>query len=148
MPIWIAIALGGAAGALLRYASVSTVSSLLQKWDANLLPWGILLVNVVGSFALGCAFVWFHERANASGAGHGTNAIVFSEPFKLAVTVGFLGALTTFSTFALDTVNLFLLGEWLRGIANVLLNVLLCCAAVWLAFYWLKPTAALGTPLP
>ncbi|RME84735.1 MAG: fluoride efflux transporter CrcB [Zetaproteobacteria bacterium] len=116
MNTWLAVALGGAVGALLRWQLSGWVQQ--RAWGA--FPWGTLAVNVLGSFLLGFLFVWFLERSTAS------------EAVRMGFTVGFLGALTTFSTFSLETMRLIEEQAWLLACANVLAQVLLGLFGVWL----------------
>ena len=112
----IAIALGGAAGALGRYWVSSGVYSLLGRG----FPYGTLVVNVLGSLAMGWLYVLLIERLNVTPEWRG------------AVMVGFLGAFTTFSTFSIETLNLLEQGAYARSLLNVLLSVVACIAAAWL----------------
>jgi CrcB protein len=112
----VAIAGGGALGALARFWVSSGVYQLLGKS----FPWGTLTVNVVGSFAMGFLLVLFLERLAAA------------PEWRAAVLVGFLGAFTTFSTFSIETLTLMEQGELSKALLNVLVSVLLCVAACWL----------------
>lgn len=96
------VALGGAAGACARYL-VGNVAARFGEF-----PFGTLIVNVTGSLALGliAGLLTLQE-------------VTSSEPLRLGLGVGFLGAYTTFSTFAVDTV---MLAE--RGLGPLLINVL------------------------
>jgi len=118
---WLAIAAGGAIGALLRYATATQVAN----WLGRGFPWGTLAVNVLGSLAMGLLYVWLVERAGLSGE------------WRVFLTVGLLGAFTTFSTFSIETLVLIEQGDWLRAISYVLASVIVCIAAaglgVWLA---------------
>ncbi len=91
MNIWIAIGAGGAVGAMARHG-VSRVS--LHLLGPNF-PWGTLSVNVVGSFIMGAVIVWLSRHEPHSTA------------MRAFLTVGVLGAFTTFSTFSLDVVTLY-----------------------------------------
>lgn len=106
------IALGGAAGALARY--------LAGYWAAVLwpgpLPIGTWLVNVLGCAAIGVLFVGL-ERA------------VIHPELRGALVVGFLGAFTTFSTFSLETVSLWLSGAFFLALAYTVATVLACLLA-------------------
>lgn len=117
----LAIAAGGAAGALLRYGLTNLIALLLGR---NF-PWGTLLVNVLGSFFVGLLYVWMIERAPVS------------DVLRLGLVTGLLGALTTFSTFSLDTLGMFHDGRFGAAGANIALNVcvcmLACGCAMWLA---------------
>jgi camphor resistance protein CrcB len=84
-------------------------------------PYGTLTVNVVGSFIMGLAYALISH-------GH-----VLEHPIKPLLMVGILGALTTFSSFALDTVVLMQHGDWLKAGLNVFLNLLICLLMVYLA---------------
>ncbi len=86
----LAVAIGGAAGSLLRYVAMSAVG----HWLGAGFPWGTLLVNVAGSFVMG---VLVEGWALAWSAGPELRAFL---------TVGVLGGFTTFSTFSLDVVYL------------------------------------------
>ena len=105
MPTLIYIAIGGAAGALLRY----TVSGYTYRYLNGVLPWGTLAVNLIGCFAIG--FLWnvFENFAYSPN----TRALIF---------IGVLGAFTTFSTFGLETFNLLKEGEIKFAILNILVS--------------------------
>lgn len=110
------VAIGGAAGASLRFSLSFLMVSLFGKG----FPYGTLLVNIIGSFLLGLLF---------SVIEHG---IVREMPWHPLIGVGFIGALTTFSTFSIDTLLMLQNGDWQKAILNVFLNVLVCLGAVWL----------------
>ncbi len=109
----LAIAGGGAIGALLRY----WVSNGVYAAMGRAFPYGTLFVNVVGSLAMGVLFVLLVDRL---AAGPGTRAFLM---------VGLLGAFTTFSTFSMETVNLIEDGEWIKAAMNAVLSVVLCVGA-------------------
>ena len=96
MKLLMVIAIGGATGALGRHFLAGYVS----QFFGGVFPWGILVVNVVGSVLLGVV------------AECGAQTSVFSAEFKALLAVGFLGAFTTFSTFSLDVVQLCQKGLW------------------------------------
>ena len=98
------VALGGAVGAVLRYGIVRLLPAHF--------PWGVLLANVLGSLLFGVVL---------AGA---------SDGMRLLAMVGFCGALTTFSTFALDTLILGREGRSGAATANVVLSMAACIAAV------------------
>lgn len=121
--VWCAVATGGAGGAVLRYGT----TLLLTQWFTKAwLPYGVLSVNVAGSFLLGCCYVLVQNR------------VLNHDALKIGLTVGLLGALTTFSAFALDNVNLLLAGDFAKAGLNILLNVVLCILAVYAAFVLLR----------
>ncbi len=105
--LWLTIGLFGACGALLRYA----VCDFASHWS-NRFPWGTFLVNVTGCFLLGAL-------AYAARVEHPA----MSPFWRTALAMGFLGALTTFSTFGLETIDRLSLGMWDMAAANVLANV-------------------------
>ena len=84
------IALGGASGAVARYVVATWVHEL---WEGHV-PVGTLLVNLVGSFAIGVVFVLIVEKQ------------IIHQDWRSVLMVGFLGAFTTFATFSLETVTL------------------------------------------
>jgi len=105
------IALGGALGALARFG---TQSLAFRLFGAGF-PVGTLVINVLGSFVMGLAAVWLTERTGAR--------------YAPLVMVGFLGAYTTFSTYALDALRLFERGAGTAALAYVLGSVVLSIAA-------------------
>ncbi|HFD91954.1 MAG TPA: fluoride efflux transporter CrcB [Gammaproteobacteria bacterium] len=112
----IAIAAGGAVGALLRYWTSLGVHSLLGRS----FPYGTLTVNVAGSLLMGLLFVLFVERLN------------LGSEWRAAILIGLLGSFTTFSTFSIETFNLMEQGEMLKALLNILLSITLCLGAAWL----------------
>lgn len=120
--MYIFIALGGATGACLRYF----LSQLMLQWFGKGFPFGTLLVNVVGSFFLGFLYSLLeHGQLEAA-------------LWRTTIGIGFLGALTTFSTFSVDTLMLFQQGLWLKAAVNVTLNILCCLFAAWLGTQLVK----------
>jgi CrcB protein len=111
----IAIAGGGAVGALLRF----WISTGVYQWLGRGFPWGTLAVNVIGSFLMGFLFALFLERMLISGE------------LRAAVLVGLLGAFTTFSTFSIETLTLLEQAEYLKALLNVVLSVVICILACW-----------------
>ena len=113
---YLAIAIGGAIGACLRFA--------LSEWMLHLFgrafPFGTLLVNILGSFVIGLLYGLLITEQIAP------------NPWRIFVGIGVLGAFTTFSTFSMDTVLLLQQGDWLKAVVNVVLNVVLCLTLPWL----------------
>lgn len=116
MLTYLAIAIGGAIGACLRFG----INELMVNVLGKSFPFGTLLVNILGSFVLGWLFALF------------SSGVLAVSPWRALIAIGLIGAFTTFSTFSLDTVLLMQQGDWLKAIANVLLNVLLCLTLAWL----------------
>lgn len=123
---WFAIGAGGFIGAILRYL----VSGWVQNWSRSLdFPYGTLAVNLLGCFIIGILSYW-GEQHN-----------LFSPNVRLFVFIGLLGAFTTFSTFANETLNLLRARDELLALLNVGAHILLGLLAVWLgrvlaAFLW------------
>lgn len=109
------IALGGAVGTLARYG-LSVVALPISQT----LPWGTIIINILGSFVIG----FFGTLTLATGK------FPVSENLRLFVMVGLCGGFTTFSAFSLQTLDLIRSGSVTRAMANVLLSVTLCVAAV------------------
>lgn len=110
------IALFGAAGCIARY--------LLSIWVHDVLgrsfPYGTLLVNVVGAFLIGFVMEFAIRSTH------------LSANLRTGITIGFLGGLTTFSTFSYETFRLMEDGRFIVATGNVLVSVLLCLAFTWL----------------
>ena len=108
---FLVIALGGALGAMLRYAAGLMISSLSL---GSTFPLATFIVNIAGSFIIGF-FALSHESL-----------------LKTGLMIGFLGALTTYSSFSLESLRLLETGAQLQFFANILLTplfALLACAA-------------------
>ncbi|MFK7909359.1 MAG: fluoride efflux transporter CrcB [Akkermansiaceae bacterium] len=116
------IFLGGGLGAISRYSLSSGIQSLAENTRLHRLPVGIFACNLLGCFFIGLLFGWIASRNGEHPA--------WLHP--LTVT-GFLGAFTTFSSFALDTQRLFESSPAL-AITNVTASVVGSLAAVWLGF--------------
>jgi len=110
------IAVAGGLGALGRYS----ISGLAQRIFGDAFPYGTLVVNILGSFLLG-----FVMQASM-------NTDLFPRNLRLAVTIGFLGAFTTFSTFSYETLGYIEDGAWLTAGLNILTNVVPGIIAVFL----------------
>ena len=114
----LAIAGAGAVGALFRFGLSNGVYRVLGRE----FPYGTLVVNVFGSLLIGYFFVLFLERVDAS------------EIWRSAILIGLLGSFTTFSTFSLETLNLFNEGAYVKAMLNVILSVAMCLAGTWVGF--------------
>ncbi len=106
------VGMGGFFGAIGRYCVTTWVHPRSKGF-----PLGTLVVNVVGSLALGFLAALVAQR------------VLASAHWRLAVMVGFLGAFTTFSAFSYETVGLWQDGRWAALFANVGLNVAVCVGA-------------------
>lgn len=86
----LAVAIGGASGAVARYLiNVSPLANLFEKF-----PFPTFFINITGSFCIGFLFVLL------------TDKFTVNENFRIAITIGFLGAFTTFSTFEFEVFSL------------------------------------------
>ena len=112
----LAIAVGGALGAVSRFLTSTTI----YGWLGQDFPYGTLVVNVVGSLLMGFLFHMLIERMSAAAE------------WRAVLLVGFLGAFTTFSTFSIETLALIEEGRALAALANAGASVLGCVAAAWL----------------
>jgi CrcB protein len=97
---------GGGLGAASRY----TISLLAAKAWGVQFPWGTLVVNLIGCFLIGLLFA-LADRVR-----------LLTPDTRLLLITGYLGALTTFSTFSLETVNAGRLGMPLQPLLNILAN--------------------------
>lgn len=118
MDKYLFVSLGAAIGGSFRY----WLSSFVYNFLPTYFPFGTLLVNVLGSFILGIIIFYFDENE------------LISQGMKLFLTVGFCGGFTTFSTFSLETINLFKTSEFHFAFLNIFLNLFLCLAGVYLAY--------------
>jgi fluoride exporter len=101
------VASGGAIGATLRYLIGIAVISLFGKS----FPFATLSVNIIGSLMMGCIFQLIQQQT------------ITVSPWWPLIAVGFLGALTTFSTFSMDNLLLLQQGQLFKAMLNIALNV-------------------------
>jgi CrcB protein len=110
------VAVGGGAGALLRYWLSSAVQSRLGP---DGLPWGTIAVNVIGCFVMGVVAALADRRES------------LTPEIRAFLAVGVLGGFTTFSAFANESVNAVRAGAPGTAALNVGLSVAVCLVAVW-----------------
>ncbi|WP_058472443.1 fluoride efflux transporter CrcB [Legionella quateirensis] len=103
---YLAVAFGGSLGAISRYATVIFAQNI---WGLRF-PYGTLIVNTLGSFLAGFFLTLLVGRFSAE------------EYWRLFFFTGFLGAFTTFSSFAAESLFLFEQGQWLKLLINILVN--------------------------
>jgi|TARA_B110001469_G_scaffold25169_1_gene25886 CrcB protein len=103
----VAIACGGAIGALSRFG--------LQQWIASIyngrFPLAIFVANSIGSLCLGLLYVLIVEKG------------IVPEVWRAFLIIGLIGAFTTFSTFSLDSIRLIEQGEWPMALGNIVANL-------------------------
>lgn len=108
------VLMGGSLGAVCRYAA----GLLAVRWFGVSFPWGTLIVNLVGCFLIGLAFSLAEKGA------------IMGPQARLFFVTGYLGALTTFSSYAMETISSLRAGTYLVAVANILLNNLVGLALV------------------
>ena len=115
---WLLIALGGALGSVARFASVTYLTPLFNVK----FPIGTFIVNIVGSFLIGVAYVLFIKTANVS------------PMYRMFFITGVLGGFTTFSSFSLEMFQLwqqgYVLNAMLYAIGSVVLGLLMAFAGM------------------
>jgi len=112
--IWLYIAVGGAAGAMARYG----LTGVVQDRAGFQFPWGTFLVNIVGSALIGTALRYLEATPT-------------TPEVRALVTIGLLGAFTTFSTFSYETVGLLERGAFASAASYAVGSVLLGIVAVY-----------------
>ncbi|MFZ2888997.1 fluoride efflux transporter CrcB [Sulfuricurvum sp.] len=120
----LAIGSGAFLGAILR----AYMNGVVNHHFPHSLPFGTLSVNLLGSFIIGALFAYFSYTT------------LFSVQMKSFLTTGFLGGLTTYSTFAMETFLLLSGGHILMAVANMALNtfgtVLMAASGYYLFRHW------------
>jgi CrcB protein len=112
---YLAVALGGALGAMARY----WIGTIVGERFPTRFPLGTLIINVTGSFIIGFFLTLVSERIN------------IHPNWRLAVAVGFVGAYTTFSTFEYETFKLLETGSGISGFMNVIISLMFGFLGVW-----------------
>lgn len=110
------IGAGGFLGAVARYLISRYLSNFFPSF-----PLGTLVVNVSGSFLLG--FIMYSVAYGRS----------IPSDLRDLITIGFIGAFTTMSTFSYETIRLTEINEFLFAFLNLTLNLFLCLGAVYLS---------------
>jgi CrcB protein len=116
------IALFCAGGGVSRYYLSGWVYSLLGRS----FPYGTFVVNIVGAYLIGLVMEL------------GLRSTALSDTWRLGLTVGFLGGLTTFSTFSYETFKLLEDGQFLLAAVNVLASVCICLLCTWLGIVTIR----------
>lgn len=118
----IAIFLGGGIGAVSRFL---ITLNLTKIYNVNL-PIATFLVNIIGSFAIGFLYILFMGKTDLTPA------------LKFALTVGFCGGLTTFSTFSLELFEMISHQQFMQAAIYTLLSVLVCLVMTGIGVYCAK----------
>ncbi len=118
MSLYFWIAIGSALGGVARHA----LNGLAESQLGSSFPWGILIINVTGSFAIG----FIYTLSGPDGRW------VLSSESRQFLMVGICGGYTTFSSFSLRTLLMMREGALMRAGANIALSVVLCLVAAWL----------------
>ena len=113
-----AIFIGGGLGCVVRYC----ISVLMRMYSFNF-PFATILVNIIGSLILGFVIALFWRQSP------------FHPSLKWAITVGFCGGLTTFSTFSWEIFEMIKNGELLLAFLSILISVLACVLAISLGVF-------------
>lgn len=112
------VGMGGAIGAMLRYALAAVGSNLVARTD---IPFPTLAANVLGSLLMGAALAWFQRQPDAEG-------------LRLFLTTGLLGGFTTFSAFSGETLHLLQRGQTGLALGYIATSLLGCLLAAWLGY--------------
>tara|TARA_B100001123_G_scaffold276891_1_gene307966 strand:+ start:1442 stop:1819 length:378 start_codon:yes stop_codon:yes gene_type:complete len=118
----LAVAIGGAIGAVFRYVLGNQISVI---FGTNF-PFSILIINVVGSFFMGMAIESFNLFS------------ISNEPLQKFLTVGILGAFTTFSTFSLDALDLIMNNRISDAFLYISASVILAIGFLFLGIQFIK----------
>lgn len=110
-----AIAVAGALGALSRWG----LGQLMLKWAGPAFPYGTLSANLIGCFILGMVMEM------------GDRAAWMSGDVRVAISVGFIGALTTFSTWEFETMRMARRGDMLLAAGNFAVNIFFGFVLIW-----------------
>jgi CrcB protein len=116
--IYLWVGFGGVIGTLCRF----WLSSAIVGWFGELFPWGTLVINVTGSFAIG----FFATLTDPQGT------LLVRPEMRSFFMIGFCGGYTTFSSFSLQTLRLAQDGQWFAAGINVVASNVGCLVAVWL----------------
>ncbi len=113
LTVYMAIAAGGALGAITRY----WLANLVQASNSSAFPAGTFAVNALGSLLIGLCFVLLMDKAQ------------LTETWRALLMIGFLGAMTTFSTFSLDALLLLQQGHYNTALVYTVGSLVVCLAA-------------------
>ena len=115
---YLLVAIGSMLGGTLRF----WLSGVIANWVGQTFPWGTLVINVTGSFAIGL----FATLTGPDGR------VFVPGEWRQFFMIGICGGFTTFSSFSLQTLTLAQDGEWFWAGLNISLSLVLCLFGVWL----------------
>lgn len=118
---FLAIFIGGGIGSITRYG----FALLLRTYSIDF-PFATITVNIIGSLIIGFAIALFWNKTS------------MHDTLRLAVTAGFCGGLTTFSTFSWETFDMIKNGEFLLAVLYIFISVIVCVLAVSLGAFLAK----------
>ena len=118
MQLLLAVFIGGGAGSVARW-----LLSLKLNPMHHAIPLGTLTANLIGAFIIGAGLAWFNRLPQVDPV------------WKLLITTGFCGGLTTFSTFSSEVVFLLQAGKFSWALLNITVNLLGSFAMTALAFW-------------
>ena len=124
------VAIGGAAGAVLRYQLGRGMTRLLGPQNMVAFPWGTLTTNVLGSLAMGLLAGYLARGGGTSG-----------EQWRLLLGVGLLGGFTTFSSFSLELMLLIERGQPALALSYALVSVLAGLAGLYIGLILMRIAA-------
>ena len=114
---YLIVSLGAAIGGVLRF----WFTNMAHKVLPGLFPFGTLSVNFIGSFLLGVIAFYFDQKG------------MLNYQMRIFLTIGICGGFTTFSTFTYETVMLLGGSQYALALTNIMANVILCIAGLYLA---------------
>lgn len=114
------IFIGAGLGGISRYWTSNGVYLLLGR---NF-PFGTMIVNATGCLLMGLLYTLILERFNG-----------IEQQLRFLLLIGFLGGYTTFSSFSIETINLYESGDWLNANLNILLSFIICISLTWLGIF-------------
>ena len=115
MMSWLSVGIGGAVGAMCRYGIALLISTNTLRF-----PLATLVANGVGALLIGVLYVMIFEKT------------MINESLRPVLMVGFLGGLTTFSTFSLESMQLIQGGKVILALSYILSSIAVCLLAVWI----------------
>ncbi|OUU79759.1 MAG: hypothetical protein CBC38_04630 [Gammaproteobacteria bacterium TMED78] len=121
MNSYLLIGIGSALGGIARH----WCSSFLDKILLTMIPWGTILVNVLGCFLIGC-LAYFAQLDQK----------ILSNDLRALLMIGFCGGYTTFSAFSLESFQLLKNGEWLNMFGNIIFSVIFCLVAIFIGYFF------------